>query len=314
MVNHYKFKEPAENSITGQALMKIEGFRLLNDEFRRKMIINGYSINTYTNYARCIALLCLNFGTLPENITNVEIEMFLLDIKMNKKLSESYFKQTMGGISTLCKLTGHSPRKIKMPHIPRNERLPLVLSKKECRKIFLSGACTKHKMILMVAYSGGLRLSEVCSLKWRDIDFSGKRILIRAGKNRRDRYVVLSTLLIPLLKQHRKIYETSEYVFCGSVPGNPMSSSAVQGVFKDCLEKSSICKKVTLHTLRHSFATHLFEDGSDLLTIKEQLGHANIRHTLKYTHIVSMKRLKPHSPLDSLFKKKKTRKLLKGCD
>jgi len=228
----------------GQAIKNIVGFSSLNEEFRRKMLINGYSMNTYTNYVRGVAFMCLQFGVLPEEISNVEIEKFLLDIKMNRNPSESYYKQTIAGLSTLFRLTGKLPRKIVFPRIPRKETLPLVLSKKECRKFFESIQCLKHRVLIVIAYSGGLRSSEVCSLKWSDVDFSGKRILIKAGKNRRDRYMILSPILTKLLKQYRNLYKPEVYLFCGNRPGSHLARGTLQGIFKNNFINSGIIKTV----------------------------------------------------------------------
>jgi integrase/recombinase XerD len=312
MTDHYIFREPAADSITGRAIRTIDGFGTLLEEFRRKMIINGYSMSTYTNYIRCVALLCLNYGTLPENISDSEIDMFLLDLKMNKKPSESYFKQTVGSISTLYRLTLNETRKLKMPRIPRKETLPIVLSKKELRSLFLSINYPKHQLLFMLIYSAGLRSSEVCALRWSDIDFDLMKIFVRAGKNRHDRYVVLSPLLAKALWEFGSRYNAGDYVFYGHRKDLPMARGTVQVIFRNYVRKSGIRKKISPHTLRHCFATHLMEDGIDLFTIKEQLGHVNIRHTIKYIHIVECKKVKAHSPLDTLFRKKKIRKLFKA--
>jgi integrase/recombinase XerD len=312
MTEHYIFKEPATNTITGQAVSTIDGFGDLMEVFRRKMIINGYSMSTYTNYIRCVAQLCLNYGALPDKISDTEIDMFLLDLKMNKNPSESYFKQTVGGISTLYKLTLNETRKLKMPKIPRKETLPVVLSKKELRNLFLSIHYPKHLLLFMLIYSAGLRSSEVCALKWSDIDINLMKIFVRAGKNHHDRYVVLSLQIVPILVKYGSQSNSEDYVFCGHRRDLPMARGTIQGIFRNYVQKSGIRKKISLHTLRHCFATHLMEDGIDLFTIKEQLGHINIRHTLKYIHIVEIKKTKAQSPLDTLFRKKKVSKMFKA--
>jgi len=286
-----------------RACLEIPGFETLKNNFYRKVLINGYSKSTYINYIRNIAYVCLSTGKVPMESTDEEIEQYLLYLKLNKDYSEEFFKHTVWGLCLLFRYFDQKERVVRMPKIPRKFTLPIVLSKSECRKFFKATTNLKHKVILYLIYSGGLRAGETCNLKWEEIDFSRKRILIRAGKNRKDRYVMLSDYLIKWLKQYRKEYKPTEYVFNGREEGTPMSKGTLQHIVQDIRKKSLIEKRVSCHTLRHSFATHLLEDGVDLVTIKELLGHTRIQHTLTYTHIAHMQRKKAKSPLDTLYYK-----------
>jgi integrase/recombinase XerD len=300
-------KKPELTTIE-RACIEVPGFDSLQNNFRRKLLINGYSINTYINYIRNIAYVCLSTGKLPCDTTDKEIEQYLLYLKLNKNYSEEFFKHTVWGLCLLFRFTGENDRVVKMPRIPRSLTLPIVLSKSECRKFFRATVNLKHRVILYLIYSGGLRSAETCNLKWKDLDFERKKILIKAGKNRKDRYVMLSGYLIKWLKKYRRKYNPKEFVFNGKNEGKPMAKGTLQHIVKCIRENSCLEKKISCHTLRHSFATHLLEDGVDLVSIKELLGHTRIQHTLRYTHIAHMERIKAKSPLDTLYKKKADRK------
>jgi integrase/recombinase XerD len=292
-----------------RACLEVPGFETLKNNFRRKAIINGYSKSTYVNYIRNIAYLCLSTGKLPVETTDDEIEQYLLYLKVNTNYSEEYFKHTVWGLCLFFRLMDQKDRIVKMPRIPKRFTLPIVLSKRECRKFFKATENLKHRVILFLIYSGGLRSGETCNLRWKEIDFDRKRILIKAGKNRKDRYVMLSRYLVNWLKEYRKKYKPIEFVFNGKNEGKPMAKGTLQYIVKCIKKNSGIEKKISCHTLRHSFATHLLEDGADLVSIKELLGHTRIQHTLTYTHIAEMPRTKVKSPLDTLYKKKRSHKL-----
>lgn len=290
-------------SIINKACLEIQGFEKIKNDFHRKLIINGYSVGTYQNYMRQIAHLSLATGKLPEESTELEIEEYLLYLKINK-FSYDYYKHTVWGLSLFFRFFDGQTRSYIVPRIPAKLSLPIVLSKFECRKLFCAANSLKHKVLLYLIYSGGLRISETCKLRWAEIDFSRKKILIKSGKNKKDRYVMLSSYLRKWLKKYIEEYKTKEYVFNGRISGTPMSAGTISLIVRNIVRNSGIRKKVSCHTLRHSFATHLLEDGVDLVTIKELLGHSRIQHTLIYTHIAQVKITKAKSPLDTLYKKK----------
>jgi integrase/recombinase XerD len=295
-------------SIINKACFEISGFEKIKNDFYRKLIINGYSPGTYQNYMRQIAHLSLKTGKLPEDSTEQEIEEYLLYLKINKYSYDNY-KHTVWGLYLFFRFFSESTRSFKVPRIPAKLSLPIVLSKSECKKLFNSAKSLKNRVLLYLIYSGGLRLSETCNLKWAEIDFSRRKILIKAGKNRKDRYVMLSVYLRKWLIEYRKEYKSVDYVFNGRVEGKPFCSGTIRQIVKEIARKSGIKKNVSCHTLRHSFATHLLEDGVDLVTIKELIGHSRIQHTLIYTHIAQVKITKAKSPLDTLYLKSRHKKV-----
>jgi len=159
----------------------------------------------------------------------------------------------------------------------------------------------KSRILLCLIYSAGLRLSEARMVKWEDIDRPRMQVRIKPGKTRKSRCVILSGFLIKGLVQYYRQYSPKTYVFNGSQQGEPLSASSIQLIVKSAVAESGIKKHVTTHTLRHSFATHLLEDGVDIVTIKELLGHSQLRSTLIYLHVAHLEWRNTHSPLDTLY-------------
>ena len=184
---------------------------------------------------------------------------------------------------------------------PRPERrLPIVLSLDEVRRLFAAISSFKHRMILMTAYSAGLRISETLNLKITDLDSQRMVIRICQGKRKKDRYTVLSPVLLSMLRHYWWAARPTSYLFPGRSLDRPMSVSTVQRACKQAQEKAGIEKTVTPHTLRHSFATHLLESGADLRVLQALLGHSSIRTTALYTHVSNKLISNTISPLDQL--------------
>ncbi|MCX7611554.1 MAG: tyrosine-type recombinase/integrase [Ignavibacterium sp.] len=173
------------------------------------------------------------------------------------------------------------------------------MSKEEVQKLISSTINIKHKAILCTIYSCGMRLSECLNLKIKDVQSDKMIIKIEQSKGKKDRYVPLSNSLLLLLREYYKIYHPKVYLFEGD-KGNQYSARSVQNIFKNGLKKAGINKNFSVHSLRHSFATHLLESGTDIRIIQELLGHQNIRTTQIYTHISSISIQKVKNPLDDL--------------
>jgi len=176
--------------------------------------------------------------------------------------------------------------------------LPSVLSIKEISKILHVTKNIKHKTILLLIYSAGLRLGELLNLKIGDIDSESMKIHVRQGKGKKDRYIMLSENMLKL-REYYKIYKPKEFIIEGQ-HGGKYSPKSVQSVFKSSLKKAGIKKKATVHTLRHSFATHLLDEGTDIRYIQELLGHKRLETTQIYTHVSSYSINKIKSPADKL--------------
>lgn len=190
---------------------------------------------------------------------------------------------------------------LKMPMIKKNKTLPEVLSQKECKKLFIAPRLLKHRFLLAFAYSAGLRMNELRHIKITDLDIDRKLVRVQLGKGKKDRYVILSAYIIKKLPHYLKEVKPEVYLFEGQTPGYVMGERSIQYVIKEALQKTDIKKRVSMHTLRHSFATHLLEDGVDIYTIQHLLGHAQLRTTIIYLHVARVIPKLAHSPLDTLY-------------
>jgi len=190
---------------------------------------------------------------------------------------------------------------IKRPK--KDKKLPVVLSQEEVFKILSAVNNIKHKAILMLIYSAGLRVSEVVKLKLEDIDIQRKLIHVEDAKGRKDRYTMLSEVAMETLREYQEKYKPEMWLFAGAKPERHISTRTVHAIFEQACDKAEILKGVSVHSLRHSFATHLLESGVDLRYIQELLGHKSSKTTEIYTHVSNKDIGKIKSPLDSLVEK-----------
>jgi len=183
----------------------------------------------------------------------------------------------------------------------QDKKLPMVLSKKEINTILNNESNIKHRLLLTLAYSSGLRVSEVVSLKKEHIDLSRGVIYVNLGKGRKDRCTILSQKAIFLINQYLACNEIQTWIFPGQKPAKPLSIRSAQKIFEKAIHQVEIHKEVSIHSLRHTFATHLLESGIDIRYIQALLGHSSLRTTERYTHIAKGSFLNIQSPLDSIY-------------
>jgi site-specific recombinase XerD len=188
----------------------------------------------------------------------------------------------------------------KLPFLKRHKPLPYVLSEKEVAAMLEAELNLKHRAILMTLYSGGLRLQEALQLQVKDIDSFGMRIYIRTGKGGKARYVMLSFTLLDTLREYSRLYHPKTWLFYGRQLDEPLNPRSVQRMIGNAAAAAGLRKRVTAHVLRHSFATHLLERGTNLRYIQELLGHSSIKTTMIYTHVSRRKLTEVVSPLDWL--------------
>jgi len=291
------------STLVERARKTVPGFDSMYKKLEKKVKLSGLSSSTLLNYGRSIAKIALHFGKPPLELEEETINDYLLELKAGEQPSESYFKHTVYGLRYLFRLFGREDQAIKLPPLRRKNQLPVVLSRAECRRLFCTPKLLKHRIMLALTYSAGLRLGELIALRLEDIDSDRMQIRIRQGKGNKDRYVVLSDFILQGLRKYFRACHPKTYLFNGQKKGQPMGKRSVQWIMRSTVRQAGIKKPVSLHTLRHSFATHLIEDGVDLFTVKEQLGHARIETTLRYIHVArQVKRTDVHSPLDTLYR------------
>ena len=284
-----------------RAKREVPGFSDHIRKFEEQITIKSYSPSTVFSYSRCIAQISLYCKKSPLDLDPDEINSYLYAMKNDKDLSETFFKHTVYGLRFFYRIYDLDERAIRLPSMKNNRKLPSVFSQEELRRLFKAPQRLKQRVLLSLIYSAGLRVSEVCKLKITDIDFDRKQIHVRESKNNNSRYVVLSAYIAAGLRQYIKGSKPKEFLFNGREKGSPLGHSAVQQSFRLAMKKTGILKEACVHTLRHSFATHLLEQGVDIVSIKEQLGHAHIQTTMMYLHVAKLERSQVHSPFDKLY-------------
>jgi len=299
------FKKENYYTVVDRAHDLVPEFRQNFAQFVERVTIDQCSKSLITNYGRNLAYLALHFGRVPHLVSVDEINTYLYRLTVHEKFSISYFKQTVFGLRYWFRLFGMDDKALQMPVIKKTETLPTVLSKEECKALFRAPRWFKHRFLLAVAYSAGLRMNEIRHLKITDLDLDRRQIHIRQGKGKKDRYVILSELIARKLPNYLKEVKPQLYLFEGQTVGQVMGERSIQYIINEGVKKTNIQKDVSMHTLRHSFATHLLEDGIDIYSIQRLLGHSDIRTTIVYLHVAQVIPKVAHSPLDSLYGLKK---------
>lgn len=248
--------------------------------------LRNYSDLTIGNYRNWFTIFLTYFpDRKPSTISKAEIMDFLLAFKNSPKWSATSQNQLVNAIKFFYeKLLNRSSETYELPRAQKPRQLPTVFAEDEVKKIILATKNLKHRSMLCLAYAAGLRVSEVISIKLKDIDSKRMVITIRQAKGKKDRQVMLSEKLLFLLREYFKEFRPKEWLFEGQ-RGEQYSTRSVQKVLERAKQKSGVKKKGSVHALRHSFATHLLEGGTDLVSIKELLDHNSLRTTMLYTHV-----------------------------
>lgn len=279
----------------------VPGFREAFQRFEEQTVLKRSSEGLIRNYGRNIAHLSLHFNRVPHEVSTDEINAYLYRLTVHENYSESFFKHTVFGVKFWFRLFGMDDKALKLPMVKKNKTLPEVLSQQECKELFQAPRLLKHRFLLAFAYSSGLRMNELRHVKITDLDLDRKLVRVRLGKGKKDRYVILSEYIIKSLPKYLQEVKPEVYLFEGQTPGHVMGERSIQYVINEALMKTNIKKKVSMHTLRHSFATHLLEDGVDIYTIQHLLGHSQLRTTIVYLHVAKVIPKLAHSPLDTLY-------------
>ena len=289
-------------TIVEQAIMLVPEFENIVRKLEQQVTLRGQSKSTLNNYIRRIALCVLHFGRLPEQIDPEEINEYLVSLALDPKSpSRSSFKHMVYGLRYYYRLLGLNQNAIALPSLKKDTKLPVVLNQQELKELFDAPKLLKQRVVLTLIYSAGLRGQEVINLKISDVDFERKTIHIRQSKYKKDRIVPLAESMAVGLKKYLKAENPHIWLFNGKELDGRYSVKGLSWVMRENLKKTSITKQVSLHSLRHSYATHLLEQGLNIVTLKELLGHAEITTTMIYLHVAQCDLVKAHSPLDRLY-------------
>jgi len=292
-------------TIVQSALQTIDGFEQVFKVIKQNTVLQGKSRSTFNNYIRRIAIISLHFGRLPEDISDDELKDYLTGLALSSKSpSRSSFKHMIYGLRYYFRHIGQTKRAINLPTLRKDTRLPVILNRGELRELFKAPKLLKHQIILALIYSAGLRSAEVSKLEIADVDFERKTIHIKQSKYKKDRIIPLSDYISFGLKKYLTIEKPNKWLFNGRFVDKRYSGAGLTWVMREALKNTNIRKQVNLHSLRHSYATHLLEDGVNIVTIKELLGHATIATTMIYLHVAQLPHTPPHSPLDTLYAKR----------
>jgi site-specific recombinase XerD len=294
--------EKKRSKVVEAAIREIDGFAKVFKVIHQNTVLKGQSQSTFENYLRRIALISLHFGRMPEDISDDEIQEYLTSLALDPKSpSRSSFKHMVYGLRYYFRHIGQNKRVIALPSLKNDHKLPVILNRTELKELFKAPKLLKHRIILALAYSAGLRSQELIKLKISDVDFERKTIHIRQSKYKKDRIVPLSDYIAKGLKKYLHVEHPHIWLFNGKEPDGRYSPRGLAWIMREALKKTTLEKRVNLHSLRHSYATHLLEEGVNIVTIKELLGHATIQTTMIYLHVAQLPHTPPHSPLDTLY-------------
>ncbi len=289
-------------TIVEQAIVLVPEFESVVRKMEQQVTLRGQSMSTLNNYIRRIALFVIHFEKLPEQIDPEEINEYLAALARDPRSpSRSSFKHMVYGLRYYYRLLGMNKNAIALPSLKKESKLPVILNEQELKELFAAPKLLKQRVALTLIYSSGLRGQEVVNLKISDIDFQRKTIHIRQSKYKKDRIVPLAESMAVGLKKYLSAENPHIWLFNGKEADSRYSVRGLSWVMRETLKKTSITKDVSLHSLRHSYATHLLEQGINIVTLKDLLGHVDITTTMIYLHVAQCPLIKAHSPLDTLY-------------
>jgi len=269
---------------------------------KQRMQDKRYSKSTIDNYQSVLQRYFTFYkGKESKNLDDTDINRFVHEVIISMGYSETYQRQLIGALKLFYKYVHEEEREMNAVPMPRRSRkLPVVLSMDEVKRMI--GACrnVKHKFCLSLIYGCGLRVGEALNLKRKDLDIGRLMLHVRRGKGRKDRTVVFPRSLVALYQLYLEQYDPFEYVFEGLGGGRQYTNTSINAVIKRCCHTIGIEKRVTAHTLRHSYATHLINQGTSLRHVQVMLGHNSSRTTEIYTHISEADLHQVESPLDRI--------------
>ena len=274
----------------------------LQDQMVIEMKLRNFSPHTIDKYLRHMRAFSKLFGKSPDKMGEREAGEYFHYLLQEKKNSYSTINNAHSALRFFyVEVLNRYWHVDRIPRPRKERKLPVVLSRDEVKRIFEKASNLKHRVMMMITYSGGLRVSETANLKVCDIDSNRMQIYVRQGKGKKDRYTLLSKRLLEDLKVYYKIYRPREWLFPGRGTDGPITSRSIQRAFNRARDRAGIRKAVRLHTLRHSFATHLLESGVDIFTLQRLLGHSSLRTTSLYIHVQCDNLKRITNPLDLMW-------------
>lgn len=289
-------------TIYSKACNNVPGFKSMGEDFIRKLVINNKAKSTHENYLRQMAKLALYYGKTPLELSVYELEEYIFHLMQKDTDSLSSYKHLVYGLRKLYQLFDKEKLALSLPKIDRPVKLPVVLSQREMKKLLIAPVNLRERLMFALVYDTGIRLNELSNLLISDVDLDRRQLHVRKTKNKHERYVTLSSHSVRGIKKYLAINAPRDYLFESlNRKGMPLSHTRYRDLFHEAVEKAGIKKNVCIHSLRHTYATHQLEWGQNIMRIKENLGHADIRNTLVYLHLANIDPRNNFGGLDGLY-------------
>lgn len=289
-------------TIYQQACNEVDGFQEMGETFMRRLVIEGRSKSTHENYLRQFAKLALHYKRIPLKLETTDLEEYLYFLIQTDTASQSSFKHLIYGLRKLFLLFDKEELHVCLPQINRSKKLPVVLSLTEVKRLLKSPRNLRERVLFGFAYDTGLRISELTNLLISDVDLDRKQVHVRESKYKKDRYVTFSDMTASGITKHLTLNQPKLYLFeHPDRKGIPISKTHIRRLLKEALQQANIQKKVSVHTLRHTYATHQLEAGQNIVSLKESMGHAHIETTLIYLHIAKINPVGQFGCLEKLY-------------
>jgi len=276
----------------------------LREQYIRELVIRGYAPKTERGYVAAVYGLAKHYHRSPDQVTDDQLKDYLFYLARERKLAPSSLNVAVSGLRLFYDLVLHRTSEHLKPVLPRSAkavRRPEVYSTEELERLFTLGCLhPKHRAFLMTVYGGGLRLGEACHLKPAHIDSGRMQIRIEQGKGRKDRCTLLSPRLLEELRAYWRLLQPKEWLFFGRDRQVPMSTATGQNIYEAAIRRAGLPHKGGIHSLRHSFATHLLEAGVEITVVQRLLGHSSLTTTSTYLHVRQERLAQLKSPLQLL--------------
>lgn len=278
----------------------------LFEVLRQELMLRNYSPKTLKAYRSHLRAFVAYFAPRhPRELSESDVREYLMHLIEKEHFSAGSIGQVVSALKFLYSELYRKPLVIAgLPRPSQGRKLPVVLSLGEVKRLFEALSNFKHRIMLMLVYSAGLRVGEVVRLRASDIDSERMMIHVRGGKGKKDRYTVLSEVVLEGLRIYWKSYRPEKWLFEGKEKGKPYSVRSAERVFEKAAARAGIEKEVSIHSLRHAFATHLLEQGTDIKFIQELLGHSRVRTTEIYLHVSKKEIGKVRSPIEAILQTK----------
>ncbi len=274
---------------------------ILRTRMEHDLVVRGRSEHTRRAYVRVVADLARYYRRSPDQLTESDVQQYVRYLIEERKLAWASCRQAAGALRFFYEVTlGRQRSEFSIPLPKGARRLPRILSREEVKRLLDAVQNLKHRVLLMATYAAGLRVSEVVRVRVTDIDSQRMLIRVEQGKGKKDRYTLLSARLLVELRRYYRVYRPTEWLFTDRRRPTPMDPCSASRIYQAAKKRAGIHKVGGIHMLRHAFATHLLESGTDVVTIQRLLGHARVETTAHYLHVTQQALAARVSPLDEL--------------